>query len=369
LAAISDTAAMAIGKTTIETTSGLRPERFGFRRHGAGWLRGGANGTPVAFASLAWPQAQAPSYVRDEAGEPDPTDALNLIVRLQGETWGMPPEEVVPANILAVLRDGGGSVLAAYRPGVGFNADGWLGFAIALGGRNGVLVSHMLGVREDARGAGGIGWSLKALQGCLAAAAGHHAAVWTFDPMRGANARLNIEKLGATVSELTLDKYGVLRSSLYGDVPSDRFTAHWGLRSPRTAARLVAVAADRLDRADADALAAIPEATPDTAARLAADHATAVWYRIPADIDALMQADPAAAVAWRGEMRAVLGHFLIVARAEPGPDAATDPAAVVARVAPGDYVITRFVSFADEAGERVNAYVLERRPLCSREES
>src|SRR5690349_12446977 len=72
--------------TTIETTTALAPERFGFRRHGAGWLRHGANGASVAFASLAWPQAQAPSFDRDERGEPVPTDALNLIVRLQGET-------------------------------------------------------------------------------------------------------------------------------------------------------------------------------------------------------------------------------------------------------------------------------------------
>ncbi|HEU0113198.1 MAG TPA: hypothetical protein VFQ80_00890, partial [Thermomicrobiales bacterium] len=139
--------------TTIETTT-LQSQRFGFRRLGAGWARDGANGSPVAFASLAWPQAQAPSFDRDASGEAIPTDALNLIVRLQGATWGMPPEDVVPANILAMLRDAGGSVLVAYRPGIGFNADGWLGFAIALGGRNGVLFSHMVGVRDEARGAG-----------------------------------------------------------------------------------------------------------------------------------------------------------------------------------------------------------------------
>ncbi|HEX5499803.1 MAG TPA: hypothetical protein VFX03_11265, partial [Thermomicrobiales bacterium] len=318
---------------------------------------------------LGWPQAQAPSFDRDERGEAVPIDALNLIVRLQGQTWGMPPDEVVPANILAVLRDAGGSVLAAYRPEVGFNADGWLGFAIALGGRNGVLVSHMLGVREDARGAGGVGWSLKVLQGCLAAASGHHAAVWTFDPMRGANARLNIEKLGATVAELTLDKYGVLRSSLYGDVPSDRFTAHWDLRSPRTLARLDAVAGDRLPRAGAATLAGMPEATTATAARLAAARAPAVWRRIPADIDASMRADPAAAIAWRGEMRAVLGCFLTVARAKLSTGASNDPADVAAEVAPGAYIITRFVSFTDETGERLNAYLLERQQTESREES
>ncbi|HEU5430610.1 MAG TPA: hypothetical protein VFU81_03055 [Thermomicrobiales bacterium] len=355
--------------TTIETTTALQPERFGFRRRGAGWARSGADGTTVAFAALAWPQAHAPSHYYDDRREPIATDALNLIVHLQGETWGMPPEEVVPANILAVLRDGGGSVLVAYRPEIGFNADGWLGFAIALGGRNGVLVSHMLGVRDDVRGAGGVGWSLKVLQGCLAVETGHHAAVWTFDPMRGANARLNIEKLGATVGVLTLDKYGVLRSSLYGDVPSDRFTARWDLRAPRTAARLESVACERPPRDGGDALAGIPQATPATAARLALQQAPAVWYRIPADIDALMRADPAAAIAWRGEMRAVLGHFLTVARAAPQPAVATDPSAIAEQVAPGAYVIARFVSFAAEAGERINAYVLERRATDPQEES
>ncbi|HET7092931.1 MAG TPA: hypothetical protein VFI22_05615, partial [Thermomicrobiales bacterium] len=191
---------------------------------------------------------------------------------------------------------------------------------------------------------------------------------WTFDPMRGANARLNIEKLGATVAELTLDKYGVLRSSLYGDVPSDRFTAHWDLRSPRTLGRLDAVAGDRLPRAGAATLAGMPEATTATAARLAAERAPTVWYRIPADIDAAMRADPAAAIAWRGEMRKVFGCFLTVARAEWQVGAANDPANIAVRTTPGAYVITRFVSATDSTGERLNAYVLERWQPESREE-
>ncbi len=352
----------------IQSSDVLDLARFGFQPRGDGWARVDDQGESVAFASLGWPHAQMPTFDRDERGEAVATDALNFIVRLQGQTWGMPPEEVVPANILAVLRDGGGSVLVAYRPEIGFNADGWLGFAIALGGRNGVLVSHMLGVREDARGAGGVGWSLKALQGCLAAEAGHHAAVWTFDPMRGANARLNVEKLGATISDLTLDKYGVLRSSLYGDVPSDRFTAQWDLRSPRTLDRLAAVADDRLPRAGAELLADIPQATSATAPALAAKRAPAVWYRIPADIDTLMDADPAAAIAWRGEMRATLGHFLTVARAERHAET-TDPIDIAARVTHGAYVITRFVSSVDAAGERTNGYLLEHRPLRPQEDT
>ena len=105
-----------------------------------------------------------------------PIDALSLVVRLQDHVWGMPPEELVPVNILAILPDTGGSVLVAYREELGFNADGWLGFAIAAGGRSGTLVSHMLGVRDEQRGTRDLGWHLKLLQGYEALRAGHRSA-------------------------------------------------------------------------------------------------------------------------------------------------------------------------------------------------
>jgi predicted GNAT superfamily acetyltransferase len=204
----------------------LHPERFGLQRHRDGWRKTFAGIGDVVFAPLGWQHAQCASYdLLEVDGARDPLDALRFLVRLQARVWGMPPEELVPVNILAILPDTGGSVIVAYREDLGFNADGWLGFVIAAGGRSGTLVSHMLGVREEQRGTRDLGWHLKLLQGYEALRAGHRSAVWTFDPMRGANARLNLEKLGATVRELTLDKYGVLRSDLYGNVPSDRFTA------------------------------------------------------------------------------------------------------------------------------------------------
>ncbi len=181
----------------------------------------------------------------------------------------MPPEELVPVNILAILPDTGGSVIVAYREELGFNADGWLGFVIAAGGRSGTLVSHMLGVREEQRGTRDLGWHLKLLQGYEALRAGHRSAVWTFDPMRGANARLNLEKLGATVRELTLDKYGVLRSDLYGNVPSDRFTAYWDLVSTTTHGRLEDVRTERYLGPDPELVRDLPEITPDNAEQLA----------------------------------------------------------------------------------------------------
>ena len=85
--------------------------------------------------------------------------------------------------------------------------------------------------------------------------------------MRGANARLNLEKLGATVRELTLDKYGVLRSDLYGDVPSDRFTAYWDLVSAATHGRLEDVRTGRYLGPDPETVRALPEITPENAER------------------------------------------------------------------------------------------------------
>src|SRR5215213_916841 len=258
----------------------FNPERFGFRPLASGWVKEFPDYGPVAITPLGWHHAQCPSYDVIN-GERVETDALGLIANLQSHVWGFPPELVVPTNIMAIIPDGGGAVLAAYRLEVGFNADGWLGFIIGLGARNGVLVSHMLAIREEARGASDFGWHMKIVQGYEALRCGHHAMGWTFDPMRGANAKLNLEKLGATVRELTLDKYGVLRSSLYRNAPSDRFTAHWDLLSPRTHQRIASVASGNHRPPGQNDLDRIPEATQGNIHLLVANEERQVRYRIP----------------------------------------------------------------------------------------
>src|SRR5918996_6446251 len=303
----------------------LHPERFGLRRHRDGWRKSIPGLGDVVFAPLGWQHAQCASYdLLEVNGARDPLDALRFLVRLQARVWGMPPDELVPVNVLAILPDTGGSVLAAYREDLGFNSDGWLGFAIAAGGRSGTLVSHMLGVREEQRGTRDLGWHLKLLQGYEALRAGHRSAVWTFDPMRGANARLNLEKLGVTVRELTLGKYGVLRSDLYGNVPSDRFTAYWDLLAATTHGRIEDVRTERYLGPDPALVREFPEITPDNAERLVKTEPPAVRYRIPADIDDLMAADDRRANFWRSEMRAALSPFMTIKSARaPGSTDAT----------------------------------------------
>jgi chorismate synthase len=336
----------------------FHPSRFGFEPLATGWAKELGELGPVIIIGLGWQHAQLRSGGTSDDGD---QDALEFVVELQRETWGMAPEELVPANVLAVLMESGGSVLVAYQRELGLTAGGWLGFAISLGANAGVLLSHMLGVRAGVRGRHQIGWYLKVLQGYEALRSGYRAAHWTFDPMRGANARLNVEKLGAIVSELTIDKYGTLRSDLYGAVPTDRFTAHWDLLAPATARRLHLIANGGYRSptlADVDDLPLVTAASIDA---VLAQRPPRTGYRIPGDIDRLMRDDPEAAIAWRQEMREVISRLLATRAACLEAPATTDPTRVGIRDTAGAYVITGIASGLDDSGERQSIYLLQRR--------
>lgn len=340
----------------------FHPERFGFQPWHGGWVTHCEGIGAVGVSAVSWQHAQVVTG-KDRHGS---VDVLHQLVELQSQVWGMPPEDVVPANLLAVIEATGGSVLVAYHANIGFTNDGWLGFAIALGGRSGTLVAHMLAVRDDMRGTGSIGWLLKLLQGYQALRSGHTSVVWTFDPMRGANARLNIEKLGARVSDFTLDKYGVLRSALYGDVPSDRFTADWNLVDPATAERIAAVYANRYRGPEIDEVAGLPEITLHNLQSMIAAAPPRMRYRIPADIDQLARRRPEDAIQWRREMREVFGKLSTTNSALIRADL-PDPLSIGVQRQPGQYVIDGFATGFNPAGERLGFYVLTRQASSSGE--
>ena len=221
-------------QTEIENAlEAFNPANYGFAEFGNGWIKEISNLGQVCFAPLGWEHVH--KQVEGENGEMVST--LEFIRQLQETVWGMEPRDTVPSNVLSIVSDTGGSIIVAYNPERGFNEKGWLGFVFGFGRRNGILVSHMMGVNETIRG-GSIGWHLKVLQAYEALKTHHHAMKWTYDPLRGANARLNIEKLGAIVRRFTIDKYGLSKTELYGNVPTDRFTAEWHLTDPRVHQRV-----------------------------------------------------------------------------------------------------------------------------------
>jgi chorismate synthase len=336
------------------------PTQFGLEPFHRGWVNTDHRLGPVVFCELGWEHAGSDAYDLDGDAR-IPMDVLRFVVGLQARVWGMPPEELVPVNLLAILPDTGGGTLVAYQRDVGFNADGWLGFIIGAGSVTGTYVSHMLGVNPDVRGDHDIGWQLKVLQAHRALMTGHSQMQWTFDPMRGANARLNLEKLGATVAEFTIDKYGSLFSDLYGDVSSDRFTANWDLCDRATRARVEAVAAGNYRPLEPDDIAECPEATKATVDALVAAGAPRLRYRIPGDIDRLMGDDPVAALHWRGEMRDCVSKLLTTKSGIVDPGTHEGPAAMNTRTVAGPYQIVGFATGFDRAGERISDYLLERR--------
>ena len=171
-------------------------------------------------------------------------EELDACVRLQGEVWGYEGNDIIPRRAFVVARHVGGQVMGAFDPETGKLA----GFAMALPGvkkrepgvtgvPHAYLHSHMLAVRPEWRDEG-LGQKLKRMQREEALERGIDRMEWTFDPLEGKNAYLNIHRLGVVVHRYLPDFYGVSSSRLQNGLPTDRLLAEWHLDSKRVASRV-----------------------------------------------------------------------------------------------------------------------------------
>src|SRR5439155_14564768 len=135
-------------------------------------------------------------------------------VRIQDETWGADFNERVPSTIFQVSQYLGGVTAAAFAPSL----DTMLGFVFGMTGvQEGQLVhwSDLLAVRPEARDRG-IGRRLKLFQRSLVLELGVTRMLWTYDPLVARNAQLNLNVLGAAVTEYVPEMYGAeTRSALH----------------------------------------------------------------------------------------------------------------------------------------------------------
>ena len=179
-------------------------------------------------------------------------EELDEIVRLQVDTWGYDPADIMPRKAFVVILKVGGQVLGAFDtslPDASREGDpkSMVGFSMSLPGVHPAggsaappqpyLHSHMLAVREPYRNRG-IGRQLKLHQRVEALRRGITHIEWTFDPLEIKNAHLNICRLGAIVRGYRPDFYGASSSRLQGGLPTDRLIAEWHLSSPRVASIL-----------------------------------------------------------------------------------------------------------------------------------
>ena len=197
--------------------------------------------------------------------------------RLQRIVWGE-DDPADPGDLMMVIQHEGGLAAGAFR------GSDLLGYVFAFPTRDpAVHHSHRLAVIADARGLG-LAAALKWYQRTWCLARGITLVRWTFDPLRHANANLNIGHLGARASTYFADYYGEMEGINKG-APSDRILADWSLAEPS----VVRLAAGQRPRA------------PD---------AGTLRVPIPSDFGALLLGDPDSAIAERLRLRQVLtGHF------------------------------------------------------------
>jgi predicted GNAT superfamily acetyltransferase len=213
---------------------------------------------------------------------------------LQTDVFQVTERDLLSNVTLLSVAETGGAVIAAYLAEEPAQPIGTL---IGWGGFRGRprIVSDFLAVRPEARNLG-LGAELKRLQAALAIERGFEEIVWTVDPLRAANARLNFSKLGAIARHYEIDRYGSeFATGLYGGLPTDRLHVVWEIRSPRVIARLRSEVPD----GEAELFAHYLQYAPGREANVA-------LVAIPEDIDALVLASVADARDWRMSVRSRL---------------------------------------------------------------
>lgn len=207
---------------------------------------------------------------------------------VQRAVWGADDLED-PGDLMMVIQAEGGLAAGAFQAGR------LVGYVFGFPTRDPqVQHSHRLAVLPEARGQG-LGARLKWYQRDWCLARGITQVRWTFDPLRLANAALNIGHLGAEASVYHPDYYGAMDGINRG-APSDRLLADWWLGSAGVAARAAGTSPD-----------------PGTAIHR---------LTIPADFGAMMLQDPDAARSERLRLRARFTDLLAQGLVIRGFDAA-----------------------------------------------
>jgi chorismate synthase len=226
---------------------------------------------------------------------------------IQRTVWGLTETELVPVGQLKAAQHAGGLVAGASLGGelVGFTY-GFPAYRPELVTPHG-LHSHMTAVLAKARSLG-VGRSLKWFQRRWCLERGLTWVEWTFDPLRAANAKLNLEYLGAQVREYLPDAYGPMEDALNFGLPSDRLVARWQLEAPELDAL------ERGEQRSTPAGKAVPVLQP-TEGGLPGDPVLEIdepmlAVEVPIDLGLLLSERPETALAWRFAVRRSLTHYL-----------------------------------------------------------
>lgn len=153
---------------------------------------------------------------------------------IQRATWGFTDLMVFPYTQLISAAHNGGVLLGAYD---GPSLVGFVYGYLGMSGKKLYLFSQRMGVLPQYQNQG-IGMKLKLAQRDQMLRQGIDLIVWTYDPLLGKNATLNIEKLGGIVRHYARDIYGTVSNPLQMGLSTDRFLLEWELLSDRVRERI-----------------------------------------------------------------------------------------------------------------------------------
>ena len=234
-------------------------------------------------------------------------EEMSAVEALQRLVWPGSETDIVPSHLLITAVHNGGLVIGALEEGelIGF-VFGFPGIESTPDGPRPKHCSHMAGVLPSHRDRG-LGFALKRAQWQMVRHQGLDHITWTYDLLLSRNAYLNVARLGAVCSTYRRSEYGEMRDGLNAGLPSDRFQVDWWLNTHRVERRLSkrprpTLTPGALTRLGVHPLYSLQYAKgglPKPPEHVPPLHGQLLAAEIPADFQALKQADFALARDWR----------------------------------------------------------------------
>lgn len=187
--------------------------------------------------------------------------------------------DVLSTETLHCIRHAGGATIGA------FSGEELIGATTGVFCPDGSVYSMIAAAKH------GVGYALKHAQKKWAAGLGARSMRWTYDPLVSRNARFNLVKLGAVVTEYTVDFYGPMRDGVNDGDESDRLTVRWDLTGAREGHE---------SEPGGDVTLIAPDGEP-----LARTDGERIWCRVPRDIVQVRRESRDLAKQWREAVRGV----------------------------------------------------------------
>jgi predicted GNAT superfamily acetyltransferase len=225
-------------------------------------------------------------------------DEFLQVRQVQQACWGFSGGEGLYPPVLLTASQNGGAVLGA------FDQDKMVGYLFGFLGLHEnrgplKLCSQTMGVLPEYRGRG-IAERLKWAQRDRALKLGLKLVTWTYDPLEGPNAYLNLHKLNGLVRTYKRNVYGEHFGALNEGLPTDRFMVEWWVEQvSNIKCQVSSIKGREITRVEGERLVEYDLKAEDEA----------VCVEAPANIQAMRQANLPLALDWRRKTREIFETY------------------------------------------------------------